>query len=122
MRVWKIGMALAGVTAAFTAAGASAATYAPAAQGLPYIPLTKTDVSQAPTCQNGELCYTPQMIQQAYDFPPGRDAPTGAGQTIVVVDAYGSPFLGADVAAFDAQFGLADPNLVELDQQNVVSD
>jgi subtilase family serine protease len=61
------------------------------------------------------------MIRDAYDFPNGRGGATGAGQTIVVVNAYGSPFLGADVAAFDAQFGLAPPNFVEYDQQNVLA-
>jgi subtilase family serine protease len=123
MRLGKLVIALAGTAAALIAATtASGARYAPAAQGLPYMPLTAADVSQAPTCQNGELCYTPQLIHQAYDFPNGRGAPTGAGQTIVVVDAYGSPFLGADVAAFNAQFGLPDTNFVEFDQQNVVSD
>jgi len=112
----KIGLAAIAV-ACVTAASAAAAPFRPAAQGLPYIQLTAAQVQQAPTCRNGLLCYAPSMMRDAYDFPNGRGAPTGAGQTIVVVDAYGSPFLGADVAAFDAQFGLAAPDLTVLDQQ-----
>src|SRR5579884_1243129 len=36
----------------------------------------------------GFTCYTPQEIRTAYDIP---STSTGAGQTIVIVDAYGSP-------------------------------
>ncbi|MES1247210.1 MAG: S53 family peptidase [Actinomycetota bacterium] len=123
MRFGRILTATAALAAALVGATtATGAPYSPAAQGLPYVPLTAADVSQAPTCQNGELCYTPQLIRQAYDFPSGRGAPTGAGQTVVVVDAYGSPFLGADLAAFEQQFGLPAANVTEYDQQDVVSD
>jgi subtilase family serine protease len=118
----KIAIVAAVLAAAATAASAaSASPYRPAAEGLPFTPLTRAAVQQAPTCQNGLLCYTPQMVQQAYDFPTGAGAPTGAGQTVVVVVAYGSPFLAADVAAFDQQFGLPAPSLTEYDQQHVVT-
>jgi subtilase family serine protease len=33
----------------------------------------------------------------------------GAGQTIVIIDSYGSPTIAADLAAFDAGYGLPDP-------------
>jgi len=112
-------VAVAAVTAAFVAASAQAASFRPAASGLTFTPLTAQEVQQAPTCQRGLLCYTPQMIQQAYDVPTGPTAPTGAGETIVVVVAYGSPFLAADVDNFDQVFGLPDANLGELDQQTV---
>src|SRR5262249_36861425 len=36
--------------------------------------------------QFGLACYTPQEIRTAYDVPSSL---TGAGQTIVIVDAYG---------------------------------
>ena len=114
-----------GVVALVAAAGALAATTAQAttfhpAGGLIFTPLTKHDVQQAPTCQNGFLCYTPQMIEDAYDFPNGRSAPTGAGETIVVVVAYSSPFLALDVQQFDAQFQLPPANVVPFPQQNVI--
>ncbi len=39
----------------------------------------------------------------AYNIPPEW---TGRGQTIVIVDAYGSPTLRGDLATFSAIFGL----------------
>jgi hypothetical protein len=43
-------------------------------------------------CVNGGTpCYLPAEIQTAYNYPVGLGAPTGAGQTIVVVTAYGAP-------------------------------
>ncbi len=69
----------------------------------------------APTCPSSDgsriTCYSPAFIQQAYDYPSGRNAPTGAGQTIVIVDPYGSPTLDADLKAFDATFGIAPASL-----------
>ena len=121
MRLKHFGVvALVAVAAALLAATAQAAPFRPAASGLPFIPLTKHDIDQAPACFNTTLCYTPQMIQAAYDFPNGRNAPTGAGETIVVVVAYGSPFLELDVQQFDAQFNLPAASIVDFPQQNVI--
>ena len=54
----------------------------------------------------GVVCYSPQFLMSAYDFPSGL---TGAGQTIVIVDAYGSPTIASDLALFDYNFGIAAP-------------
>jgi subtilase family serine protease len=54
----------------------------------------------------GKVCYTPQQLQAAYDFPTGKRAPTGAGQTIVVAVAFGSSTIEDDLASFDSLFGL----------------
>jgi subtilase family serine protease len=55
-------------------------------------------------------CYQPDQIRKAYDLGPlaarGID---GQGQTIIIVDAYGSPTIGTDLATFDAAFGLPAP-------------
>ena len=56
----------------------------------------------------GLACYTPQEIHTAYDVPSNL---TGLGQTIVIVDAYGSPTIRQDLATFDTVFGLPDPTL-----------
>lgn len=56
----------------------------------------------------GLACYTPAEIRKAYNIP---DSATGAGQTIVIVDAYGSPTIQSDLQLFDAVFGLPDPTL-----------
>jgi subtilase family serine protease len=114
-----LAVAVAAALAAFAAGAAHAAPFRPASGGALFTPLTKHDIQQAPTCQNGFLCYSPQMIEDAYDFPNGHSAPTGAGQTVVVVVAYGSPFLQLDVANFDDQFGIAPATIEELDQQTV---
>ncbi len=52
------------------------------------------------------VCYTPNDIKTAYNYPSGL---TGAGQTIIIVDAYGSPTVQQDLAAFDSVFGLPAP-------------
>lgn len=55
-------------------------------------------------------CYEPAQFQAAYDLAPlYADGDNGAGSTIVIVDAYGSPTIRADLAAFDAGFDLAAP-------------
>ena len=56
----------------------------------------------------GLACYTPQEIRTGYDIPSSLD---GSGQTIVIVDAYGSPTLQNELSVFDAAFGLPAPNL-----------
>jgi subtilase family serine protease len=56
-------------------------------------------------------CYGPDQIQTAYGFKPlYQQGYTGAGRTIVIVDAYGSPTIGADLALFDTAFDLPTPN------------
>jgi subtilase family serine protease len=56
----------------------------------------------------GVACYTPQLVRTAYNVPSTL---TGAGQTIVIVDAYGSPTIQSDLHIFDQLFGLPDPQL-----------
>jgi hypothetical protein len=54
--------------------------------------------------------YDPSQIQAAYDLAPlFKKGTDGKGQTIVIVDAYGSPTIKADLATFDNQFHLAAP-------------
>jgi subtilase family serine protease len=53
---------------------------------------------------------SPAQIQTAYDLGPLLRAGTdGRGQTIVIVDSFGSPTIGHDLAAFDQRFGLPPP-------------
>jgi subtilase family serine protease len=60
-----------------------------------------------PFCSSHRLiCYSPNDIRTAYHYPAGLD---GTGQTIVIVDAFGSPTIKNDLATFDAQFGLPAP-------------
>jgi len=48
-------------------------------------------------------CYTPQELATAYDIPPRL---TGAGRTIVIIDAFGDPTVRQDLAVEDTGFGL----------------
>src|SRR5580704_5909947 len=55
-------------------------------------------------------CYVPAQVQTAYDEQSLFDSGiTGAGQTIAIVDAFGSPTIQADLATFDATFNLPAP-------------
>src|SRR3989475_1852147 len=57
------------------------------------------------------VCYSPKFIRKAYDVPSSLD---GSGQTIVIVDAFGSPTIRDDLAIFDAQFRLPAPSFTIL--------
>jgi subtilase family serine protease len=61
-------------------------------------------------------CYGVPQIQTAYDLAPlfGRGV-TGRGETIAIIDAFGSPTIASDLAQFDAGYGLpAPPNLTVI--------
>jgi subtilase family serine protease len=67
-------------------------------------------------------CYNPAQLHTAYDETPllqkGID---GKGQTIAIVDSFGSPTIRRDLAHFDAQFHLpAPPNLQILQPAGTV--
>jgi subtilase family serine protease len=49
------------------------------------------------------MCYTPADLKAAYNFPTNLN---GAGQTVVIVDAFGYPEVQADLNTFDTMFGL----------------
>ncbi len=55
-------------------------------------------------------CYVPAQLQQAYDEKPLFDRGVdGRGQTIVIVDAFGSTTMAHDLGVFDRAFGLPAP-------------
>jgi subtilase family serine protease len=53
--------------------------------------------------------YTPAQIRKAYGVD--KVSATGAGQTIAIVDAYGSPTMQNDLSVFSSQFGLPQATL-----------
>jgi len=65
-----------------------------------------------PLCKSRSLgnivCYSPDFIKKAYEFPSTASF-DGTGQTIVIVDAFGSPTIASDLAVFDARFGIPAP-------------
>jgi subtilase family serine protease len=79
------------------------------------VPLAKGKMSQPPTtaqCEAnyGIACYQPFQLQRAYDLAPlfSRGI-EGQGETIVIVDAFGSPSIASDLQTFDAETGLPNP-------------
>jgi subtilase family serine protease len=77
------------------------------------VPLCSTTSTKVPTYPI-IYCYSPNFIQTAYNFNGayslvGGYANAGSGQTIVIVDAYGSPTIQSDLKHFDSVFGIPDP-------------
>lgn len=70
-----------------------------------------------PTCG-----YQPSDVQTAYNMGPlytaGLD---GTGETIVIVDAYGSPTIQTDAAVFSAFYGLPAPDLTIVKAQGLAN-
>jgi len=103
---------LAGVS--MPAAAVAAVQVAPFADGN-VIPLVAGKMAQPPTtaqCEAdyGIACYQPFQLQRAYDLAPlfSRGI-EGRGETIVIVDAFGSPSIASDLRTFDSDNGLPNP-------------
>jgi subtilase family serine protease len=61
-------------------------------------------------------CYTPVQYRTAYDLNRLYGSGiTGKGETIVIVDSFGSPTIRSDLKTFDAEFGFPNPKLT-IDQ------
>jgi subtilase family serine protease len=64
-----------------------------------------------------EPCYQPAQLQTAYNEQPlFRRGITGKGQTIVIVDSFGSPTIRSDLRTFDRAFGLPAPPSFQIIQ------
>jgi subtilase family serine protease len=62
-------------------------------------------------------CYRPGQIQQAYNLPRlYRQGVTGRGQTIIIVDSFGSPTVQRDLRRFDRAAGLPAPPSLKVIQ------
>src|SRR5436309_5693465 len=85
--------------------------YAPNLSYVQLGPLTSLPQG-IPLCKSASLgnivCYSPSFIKKAYEFP-STSTLDGSGQTIVIVDAFGSPTIANDLALFDARFGISAP-------------
>lgn len=97
------------LAAAFTFTGGFSSVYA--AGGNVHKPAKVTHPiriksNATSTYQNG---YNPTQIRNAYGI--NNLSEQGSGQTIAIVDAYGSPTIQSDLQTFDSQFGLAPANL-----------
>ena len=64
---------------------------------------------QAPqSASNPVPCYAPKQIRNAYNIPRYL---TGAGRTIVIIDAFGNPYIAGDLALFSKVFNLPRAHL-----------
>ena len=62
-------------------------------------------------------CYSPVQIQQAYGIPKMiAQGVTGKGQTIVIVDSFGSPTIARDLGVFDTTYHLPAPPTLTIIQ------
>jgi subtilase family serine protease len=98
-----------------------------AANGLQFLPLVSVApddpagfttsnpacISPAPIHTSAFIhCYTPNDIYSAYNVAKlHAQGITGKGQTIIIVDSYGSPTALQDLQSFSTTFGLPQPDL-----------
>ena len=62
-------------------------------------------------------CYGANQIQSAYDLPAlYKRGITGQGQTIVIVDSFGSPTIAHDLTVFDRAYSLPAPPSLKVIQ------
>jgi subtilase family serine protease len=115
-RVWlaAIGLAAAAAFGAPSPAAADGGAQPAIAVHPSYRVVGRTTDSPAATTFNCQLttpagCYGPAQIRAAYGVD--RVAATGAGRTIVIIDAFQSPTIRHDLAVFDQLFGLPEPSL-----------
>jgi len=130
------------VAAAGTARVTRHTTHARGAVARPFAPshiAAKTRVAPLSTsaciAQIGIRCYSPAQFERAYDLAGLHGSGiTGAGQTIAIVDSFGSPTIAADLHTFDQTFAnppaasgipadpaiAADPNLTIIQPAGAV--
>jgi subtilase family serine protease len=115
--VVSAGSAVSASTAASTTSSAAAASHASQALNAlaPGLLHGAHATSQPPTTAQCEsayqvACYEPGQIQTAYNLQPlYQQGVTGKGETIVIVDSFGSPTIQNDLKVFDQTFGLPAP-------------
>ena len=107
-----------GLAALFGTVAASAALMvggSVAAQARPLHTMLSGRYVEPPTTAQclatvGIACYSPLQFQHAYNMNTLYGAGlTGAGQTIAIVDSFGSPTIESDLKIFDKAYGLPDP-------------
>jgi subtilase family serine protease len=113
--------AVAGSTTA--AAGGAAAVAVTATVAIAPAAVHVRDARSAPPstayCESHYkiACYEPSQVQAAYNLGPlFSKGITGKGQTIVIVDSYGSPTVRHDLGVFDKTFHLPSPPSLKVIQ------
>ena len=109
------GIALAGAPGVAAARSAALVQTGPAVLIHPGAIHAVRRFAQPPTTADCEAafdvaCYEPGQIETAYGLPGlFAEGVTGKGQTIIIVDSFGSPTIAQDLGTFDSTFGLPAP-------------
>ncbi|MGI5237885.1 S53 family peptidase [Dactylosporangium sp. CA-139066] len=100
-------LVFAGLTAAASAHPASVAVFHPTVADFVQVTTSDTPPTQAQCASVGRRCFSPQATRAAYHLQPLYDAGwNGRGQTIAIVDSFGSDTMAHDLHVFDTAFGL----------------
>src|SRR5579862_2158048 len=113
----------AGVVAALAASGGTASNRAAAGRFQPLglqpiqgTALTAPEPTSKCLATLGVHCYSPAQLEKAYNLAALHAAGIdGRGQTIAIVDSFGSPTIRQDLHAFDQEFGAANNDGIPID-------
>ncbi|NUP41390.1 MAG: hypothetical protein HOY76_31290 [Streptomyces sp.] len=101
-------LAAAGTLAAPATAQAAFPQVRPTVADYTQLTTSDTPPTQAQCASVNRTCFSPQAVRAAYNVGPlhaqGYD---GRGQTIAIIDAYGSDTMAHDLHVFDTAFGVA---------------
>jgi subtilase family serine protease len=103
--------------AAGCAAGGASAY--PLTRNTPRVLLNRASPPTTAECEAalGIACYRPSQITAAYNLPAlWAQGNEGQGQTIVIVDSFGSPTIQKDLKRFDESFAIAAPPSLKVIQ------
>lgn len=82
----------------------------PSVAEIQFVAAGETPPSTAECYAVGRRCFTPQSLRASYGadrlIANGAD---GSGRTIAIIDSFGYPTVGSDLANFSRQFGLPVP-------------
>jgi len=109
-------MATAATAAAFGMSAVAASAY-PVTHNTPRVGLNRPTPPTTSECEAafGIACYQPSQIEKAYELPAlWAQGNEGQGQTIVIVDCYGSPTIERDLGRFDSAFKLPHPPSLQI--------
>jgi subtilase family serine protease len=80
----------------------------PAASDYAQVSTSETPPTEAQCESVGRRCFAPQAVEASYNVGPlYASGINGAGETIAIVDSYGSDTLTHDLHVYDQAFGLA---------------
>ena len=127
-----IGAAALGATAAGSPAATAAVTFHPAISDFQFITASETPPTELQCNSVGRRCFFANAEEVSYNLPPlYNQGLMGQGQTIVIVDSFGSETIRHDLNVFNTQMGLphlcgeagytcqpGDPTFSELQQGN----